>query len=117
MGLENKAQIARVCHEAVRAYARAMGDFSYDPWDLAAKWRHAVTLNAVTYAIVHDHPGPEAVHGNWVRFMEEQGWSFGVARDDGRKKHYLMRAYEVLPTHHQAKFHIFCAIVHAMCRP
>ena len=35
----NIEDIARICHEANRAYCKAFGDDSHLPWDSAPQWQ------------------------------------------------------------------------------
>lgn len=113
MPIHDLERISRICHEAVRAYARGLGDFTIMPWEITPVWKQDVVRKGVTYCVVHDHPGPEAAHTNWVIDMGEQGWTWGAEKNEALKTHPCILPYERLPHHQRIKDDIFCAIIKA----
>ena len=83
-------QIARVCHEANRAYCKALGDDSHQPWDEAPYWQRK-----------------SAVAG--VRAVVESG-----GLDAEQKTHPSMRPFAELPESEQRKDKLFLNIVNAL---
>lgn len=114
MPIQDLERISRVCHEAVRAYSRGLGDFTSMPWSITPMWKQDLVRKGVTYHVVHDHPGPEAGHANWVIDMIDQGWIYGATKDEALKTHPCLVAYEKLPHHQRIKDDIFCAIIKSM---
>ena len=106
-------QIARICHEANRAFCLAMGDNSQVPWDDAPDWVKSSALNGVDYHIGDPDASPAASHQNWLEQKRKEGWAYGPVKDVERKKHPCFLPYDDLPMEQKAKDYIFRAIVHA----
>jgi hypothetical protein len=109
----NIEMIARVCHEANRAYCAALGDFSQPAWDEAADWQCSSVRAGVEFHIANPDAGPEASHESWFAQKAADGWTYGLTKDPGAKTHPCMVAFNQLPREQQAKDFIFRGIVHA----
>lgn len=106
--------IARVCHEANRAYCQALGDDTQPPWRDAPTWQRD---SAVKGVMLHMEPadyGPEASHEAWMKHKIADGWTYGPEKDPEAKTHPCLVPFDQLPREQQAKDFIFRAIVHAM---
>lgn len=59
-----KEEIAKVCHEANRAYCSTLGDNSQVSWEDAPEWQISSAINGVQYHL--DNPGskPEDSHNS-----------------------------------------------------
>lgn len=57
-------QIARVCHEANRAWCVANEDFSQLAWDVAPDWQRESVIIGVKGAL--DGNSPEESHQSWL---------------------------------------------------
>jgi hypothetical protein len=106
-------RIARVCHEANRAYCESLGDDSQLSWEDAPEWQRESARMGVDFHLSGDFP-PSASHVSWYANKEAEGWVYGPVKDAEKKEHPCMVPYEELPREQQAKDHIFRAIVHAM---
>jgi len=53
--MDDLDRIARVCHEAVRAYKQALGEEELPPWDEAPEWQAASMRAAVRFRL--ENPG------------------------------------------------------------
>lgn len=106
-------RIARVCHEANRAYCQALGDNSQPPWDEAPAWQRESARMGVDLHCSGDF-GPEASHIGWMQHKTSEGWTYGPVKDAEAKTHPCMVPFDQLPREQQAKDYIFRAIVHAM---
>jgi hypothetical protein len=104
-------KIARVCHEANRAYCQAIGDFSQPYWDEAPEWQRKSAINGVQFHM--DHPGadPSASHEAWLEEKQRDGWKYGAVKNPDTKEHPCFVPYEQLPVEQRAKDYIFTAIV------
>lgn len=109
------ARIARVCHEANRAYALETGE---DPstvwpgWDEAPDEIHASALEGVAKALAG--ATPEQLHESWCAAKLVAGWTFGTVRDNAAKRHPCLVPYEELPEAQRRKDALFSAIVGAL---
>lgn len=106
--------IAAVCHEANRAYCRAIGDFSQPPWESAAPWIRGSGISGVKFHLVNFNAGPEQSHENWLKDKQADGWIWGAVKDASKKQHPCMLPFAELPPEQRAKDHLFRAIVHAI---
>jgi hypothetical protein len=104
--------IARVCHEANRAYCYAMGEIAHPPWNEAPMWQKQSAFAGVNLHLSGDY-SPEASHISWMSQKLADGWQYGPVKDPDRKLHPCLVPYSNLPVAQQAKDHIFRAIVHA----
>lgn len=108
----NILQIAKVCHEANRAYCQAIGDDSQAPWEQAPDWQKESAVKGVEFHLSGDHD-PSASHQSWYDEKKADGWIYGPVKDVEKKEHPCMVAYSQLPKEQQAKDYIFRAVVHS----
>ena len=106
-------RIAKVCHEANRAYCQALGDMSQPAWEDAPEWQRESARMGVDLHLMGDF-GPEASHVAWMRHKLNDGWKYGPEKDPEKKEHPCLVPFGALPREQQAKDFIFRAIVHAM---
>jgi hypothetical protein len=107
-------QIARVCHEANRAYCAALGDDSQPAWEDAPEWQRLSAINGVTMHLDNRRAGPEASHNAWMKEKQETGWKYGPVKNPEAKEHPCMVPFEQLPPEQQAKDVLFRNVVHAL---
>ncbi len=107
-------QIARVAHEANRAYCASIGDLSQLPWDDAPAWQRDSAVNGVAFHVANPDSPPSASHDNWLREKVAAGWRFGAVKDADAKLHPCCVPYEQLPPEQQRKDVLFIAVVHAL---
>lgn len=103
-------QIARICHEANKAYCEALGDYSHAPWSYSDPGLRASVENGVHVYLGNPKTTPEESHTNWVEFKRSQGWTLGKFKDLDSKKHPCMVAFDDLPPEQQIKDALFAAI-------
>jgi hypothetical protein len=107
-------QIARVCHEANRAYCLSIGDHSHLPWDSAPEWQKNSAIDGVNFVLAHPTASPRSSHDNWLAEKERAGWRYGPVKDEEKREHPCCVPYNRLPAHEKAKDYIFRAIVEAI---
>jgi RyR domain len=111
------AVIAKVCHEANRAYCQATGDPSQPIWAEAPQWQKDSAINGVLFHLKTlaqgSKPLPSASHENWLKQKAEEGWTYGPVKDAEKKEHPCFLPYTLLPVGQKLKDFIFCAIVEA----
>ena len=107
-------QIARVTHEANRAYCKSIGDDSQPAWDDAPEWQRSSAMNGVAFTIANPGAHPSASHDSWLAEKRAAGWTYGPAKDPEKKQHPCFVPYEALPPEQRAKDHLFQAVVRAL---
>lgn len=107
-------EIARVCHEANRAYCRSLGDLTQLSWTMAPAWQRESAVNGVKFNLANPDAPAGASHDNWLREKLEQGWTYGPVKDPGAKTHPCCVPYDQLPLEQRRKDALFKAIVAAL---
>ena len=106
--------IARICHEANRAYCKAVGDESQLPWDEAPQWQKDSAAAGVAAHLDDPHMTPKMSHAAWLERKTREGWVYGEAKDAVAKTHPCILPYDKLTLRQQQKDHLFTAIVAVM---
>lgn len=106
--------IARVVHEANRAYCATIGDDSQTDWQDAPQWQKNSAIEGVAFKIAQPSATPRQLHESWLASKREQGWKYGAVKDAALKEHPCYVAYDDLPAEQRAKDHLFGAIVGAL---
>ena len=107
-------RIAKVCHEANRAYCAALGDFTHLPWANAPSWQRSSAANGVRFHLGNPDAGPDHSHVEWMKEKVSLGWTWGPEKNEVTKQHPCMVPFNELPALQQVKDFIFRAVVHAM---
>jgi len=102
--------VARVCHEANRAYCQTMGDDSQPDWGDAPVWQRASALEGVRSVKLHPDLTAEQSHRMWWLSKQAAGWIFGPVKDAEAKTHPCMVPFTDLPAEQQAKDRLFIAV-------
>ncbi len=103
--------IARVCHEANRAYCQGLGDTSQKPWDEAPQWQKDSAVCGVRFCQANPTAPASANHESWFKQKAENGWTYGPVKDENAKTHPCMVPFGQLPIEQQRKDMLFKAIV------
>ncbi|MCE5231314.1 hypothetical protein LLG95_17190 [bacterium] len=106
--------VAKICHEANRAYCESIGDSTQLPWAAAPDWQKESAINGVEYHVKMGVSGPADSHENWLREKLNAGWKYGTVKDVEKKEHPCCVPYGELPLEQRAKDSIFVAIVRAL---
>lgn len=106
--------IARVTHEANRAYCASIGDTSQVPWDEAPKWQRDSAIAGVKAKI--DNPAMTAAmqHESWSALKVKEGWTYGPVKNPEAKHHPCLVPYSDLPEEQKRKDALFGAVVLAL---
>lgn len=107
-------RIARICHEANRAYCQSIGDFNHLAWEDAPPHQRESCIKGVQFHLDHPDATPEDSHNEWFAHKKMQGWIWGEKKDEAKKTHPCMLPYAQLPQTERAKDYIFSGIVRAM---
>lgn len=107
-------QIAKVCHEANRAYCESIGDNSQPTWENAPDWQKKSAITGVQYHLDNPNSKPEDSHNSWLKEKEADGWKYGEVKNPETKEHPCYVPYEQLPVEQQKKDYLFLGIVRAL---
>ncbi len=69
--------IAKVCHEANRAYYQTIGDHSQPAWEDAPKWQRDSATKGVEFCLANPDAPPSANHESWLKVKVAEGWNMG----------------------------------------
>lgn len=112
--MKHPVAIARVCHEANRAYCETIGDTSQRPWLEAEEWQRESAIQGVTFALASPSAPACAQHDAWVADKRAAGWTYGPVKDAAKKQHPCIVPYAELPVEQRRKDALFKAIVRAL---
>lgn len=113
MGLSIE-QIAKVTHEANRAYCESIGDNSQRPWEHAPDWQRDSAIAGVKFTLENPTAGPSASHESWLAQKLADGWKYGPTKDPEFKLHPCMVPYADLPVEQRRKDALFQAVARAL---
>ena len=104
-------QIARVCHEANRAYCLALDDTSQVSWDEAPQWQRDSAINGVQFKLNNPGASASASHESWLKEKLADGWKYGPTKDITKKEHPCCVDFLELPIEQRRKNYLFVNIV------
>lgn len=108
-------RIARVCHEANRAYSLEISDGMQLPeWDMASPQHRESLRYGVSFRLQNPDAATEAQHNAWMETKLSQGWVYGEIKNEVQKTHPCLVQYPQLPESQRIKDRLFCAIVAAL---
>lgn len=114
MHVDDAEPVAKVCHEANRAYCAALGDLSQPSWKDAPDWQKESAIKGVQFHYANPEAQPSDSHDSWLEQKRLDGWKYGPVKDPDAKTHPCYVPYDQLPAEQRAKDYIFRAICHAM---
>ena len=106
--------IAKVCHQANKAWCESEGDFSQKDWLEAEQWQIQSAVSGVKFRIENPDAPASAMHDNWSAEKVSQGWVYGDVKDAEKKTHPCLVPFDQLPLFQQKKDKLFSAIVDAL---
>lgn len=107
-------QLAKIAHEANRAYCETLGDTSQPRWEDAPDWQQESARMGVVFHLEHPEASASASHESWLAQKEKEGWVWGETKNPEKKEHPCCVPYEKLPEEQQIKDYLFRGIVHAI---
>lgn len=114
MDILEVSKIARVCHEANRAYCLTIGDNSQSMWDYCPMWQRESAIKGVQYHLDNPNSKPEDSHKSWSKEKVTTGWVYGEVKDPEKKTHPCLVPFDKLPIEQQKKDILFLSIVRAL---
>jgi len=103
--------IAKVCHEAIKAFCEAYDDFSQKSWNDADEWQRQSTIKSVQYRLANPGASHSAQHDAWMADKIANGWKYGVIKNAQAKTHPCIVPYDQLPEIEKQKDALFQSIV------
>lgn len=107
-------QIAKVCHQANKAWCEATGDFSQEDWHNAEPWQRESAIRGVEFKLDNLDAGNDSQHNAWMADKVKEGWIYGEKKDADVKTHPCMVPYNDLPEIQKKKDALFSNIVKAL---
>lgn len=104
-------EVAKICHQANKAYCESIGDFSQKEWGEAEQWQRDSAVTGVNFRSQNPHLPFSANHESWLKEKEEAGWVYGEVKDPVAKTHPCIVPYDKLPEEQKVKDALFVAIV------
>ena len=106
--------IAKVCHEANRAWCEVHQDFTQKRWDEAEAWQKDAAIEGVKFLLQNPQTKVSGQHNNWMAKKVAEGWIYGKEKNVAKKIHPGLLPYEELSLFEQKKDQLFQAIVNAL---
>ncbi len=103
--------IARIAHEANRAYCQTIGDNSQVAWDVASPWQQDSIVNGVSFILGNPSSTPEDCHNEWCQHKTATGWTHGPVKDQQKKQHPCLLPYDQLPPEQRVKDSLILAVI------
>lgn len=114
---EAATRIARVMHEAVRAWQKASAQMTAPPWGQAPKWMKSSSIEAVKWRLTNPNAEISAQHDRWVAEKKADGWKHGRTKNGVKKTHPLLVPYGELPEVERRKDALVNAVIDALAKP
>lgn len=101
--LKRVVAIAKVCHQANKAWCESVKDFSLVDWEQTSEEDRMTCIKAVEDIMDNPYMTAEDVHNVWLKHKLDSGWKYGPVKDAGKKEHPCIVAYKDLDEHQKSK--------------
>lgn len=108
------AHIARIAHEANRAYRSVIGEEPGPTWEDSPQVIRDSVVSGVVMLLEKPETTPRQSHEAWAAYKVAEGWIYGPEKDVERRTHPQLVAYDDLPAAQRVKDELFRAIVLAL---
>jgi len=105
------SEIAKICHQANKAYCEIIGDNSQPEWDNLQDILRDSVVDGVFSIISSPDLSAEQSHENWCKYKDNEGWVYGPVKNVVLRKHPCMVPYNQLPEEQKVKDELFRSIV------
>ena len=103
-------EIAKVCHQANKAYCEALGDKTHLEWDQVPEELKTSVIEGVKSKAKHHQIAAAQMHNLWMRKKAEDGWTYGAEKSLEKKTHPSLLPYRQLPVEQRIKDELFLAV-------
>lgn len=114
MPSKKAGKIAPVVHEAMRAYAKSIGQPDMPAWGRAPKWMKESTFQSVEFVLKNPDVSAGSLHDQWADAKRADGWKYGKIKDPIKKTHPMLVPFSKLPKSERVKDDLVNAIVRAL---
>jgi hypothetical protein len=114
LSTQSLANIARVCHQANKAFCENNNDYSQLDWEECPEWQRDSALIGVQFTINNPDAKASAQHDSWSAEKIKEGWKYGLVKDAIKKEHPCLVEFEQLSLFQQQKDILFQNIVRAL---
>ncbi len=109
---DNKVRaLAKMVHEANKAFCESIGDNSQLPWSEAPEYNHTSTCAGVRAICDNPDMPPDELHNVWMESKKADGWVYGKVKDREKKTHPSIVPYAELSASEKYKDSLVKAIV------
>ena len=106
--------VAHIAWEAYRALCVSQGDHTVDSWYFAPDDKKQAMIASVSHIILTPGITAKMCHEHWVRWKLHEGWTSSNRKDEARKTHPMLMAWDDLTPDQQLKDRLFVSIVQAL---
>ncbi len=106
--------IARVMHEAIRAFQAAHDQPTSPHWNKAPRWMKDASIAGAKFRIENPKASASDQHVQWMNEKKENGWKLGTVKDPIAKTHPLLIPYGELPELERQKDALVAGIINAL---
>jgi len=110
-------KVARVMHEAVRAWQKANDQPSSPSWARAPKWMREASRDAVLWRLENPEAASSAQHDQWLEQKKAAGWKYGKTKNGTKKTHPMIVPYADLPEVERRKDAMVGALIDSLAKP
>lgn len=110
-------EVAKVCHQANKAYCESIGDTSQPNWEDAPEWQKESCLEGVKARAKHSMISAAQNHNLWMQRKLEAGWTLGDTKDPEKKTHPCLKPWKELPVEQRIKDELFLSVAACLLRP
>ena len=103
--------LAKIVHEANRAFCEVTGDTSLVPWAETPEEIRESAIAGVKAIMEDETITPKELHDEWVKNKAAEGWVYGEEKDEEKKTHPCLVDYKLLPVPQRFKDSLFLSIV------
>lgn len=108
---ENIEKLAKICHEANKAFCETIGDNSCKSWEETSDDVKESAYTGVKSIVDNPSVTPEDLHITWSKSKTDDGWTYGKVKDETKKTHPALVPYNKLPAHQRFKDFLFRNII------
>ena len=107
---EEALLIAKICHEANKAYCESIGDSTQNHWEDCSFSQKASVLKGIMNIAENPSTTPEESHEGWKKHKIEEGWTYDHIKDEEKRTHPCIVPYSDLPKEQRVKDYLFINI-------
>lgn len=112
-------EIAKICHEALKALCELNGDYTQESWEKTNQKNRDITIKGVLHRLNNLDAPVCASHDEWVKQKKSKGWVYGPEKMEnaiGQKTHPSIVSFDKLSNFEKAKDILFVEIVKSLAK-